>query len=197
MKTGTDGYTHFRKLEVVGEVSDAGSGIQLEPAATAVAVGINAIGDAADVPVTLKSKGVGNLGLNVGTVNRAIFNGTKKALTDASATALFEVPLATLEVAAGFMIFAIVCGDAADRQVISGIATYSAENKAGTLVGVMTYDAANEAKSVSSGTLTIAFTDDDNADAARFLVQTTGSLTETVNEITYTVFPLIGTVTIL
>ena len=130
-------------------------------------------------------------------VNRAIFNPTAKTIVDGAATALFEVPLASGGIAAGIMHFAVVASDGTDHQVIAGIATYSAENKAGTLVGLLTYVAANEAKSVSSGTITLAFTDDDNADAARFLVQPTGSLTETTYTITYTLFPLIGTVTIL
>jgi len=130
-------------------------------------------------------------------VNRAIFNATAKTITDASATALFEIPLASLGVAAGFMVFAVVARDATDQQVISGIATYAGENKGGTLVGNLTYDTANESKAVSTGTLTLSFTDDDNSDAVRFLVQPTGSLTETGYTITYTLFPLVGTVTIL
>ena len=101
------------------------------------------------------------------------------------------------EVIGGFVLFMVKAGDANERQVITGIATYSAENKAGTIVGVFTYDAANEAKSVSAGTLTLSFTDTDDTNKATFKLQPTGSLTETIYTITYTVFPLAGVVTIL
>jgi hypothetical protein len=191
MKTSTDGVSHFRAVEVVGDVQQAGNGLSLAAGASSAASVLGAIGDDANVSLQLNAK------TGSAQVNRAIFNGTKKTITDASATALFEIPLASLGVAAGFMVFAVVARDATDQQVIAGIATYSGENKGGTLVGVMTYDTANEAKSVSTGTLTLSFTDDDNADAVRFLVQPTGSLTETEYYIVYTLFPLIGTVSIL
>lgn len=191
MKTSTPGVTHHRALEIIGNVADAGNGLAFAAGAASAASVIGAIGDDSNVALQLNAKTAG------ASVNRAIFNGTRKTIVDGSATPLFEVPLASLDVAAGFMVFAVVARNATDQQVIAGIATYSGENKGGTLVGVMTYDTANEAKSVSTGTLTLAFTDDDNSDAVRFLLQPTGSLTETEYYITYTLFPLIGTVTIL
>lgn len=130
-------------------------------------------------------------------VNRIIPNATAKTIVDGSATALFEVACAAGAVVGGLVAFLVKASDGTDHQAISGIATYSAENKAGTIVGLMTYDAANEAKSVSAGTLTLAFTDTDDTNKATFKVQPTGSLTETIYTITYTVFPLAGTVTIL
>jgi hypothetical protein len=130
-------------------------------------------------------------------VNRIIPNATAKTIVDGSATSLFEVACAAGAVVGGLIVFMVKASDATDHQVIAGIATYSAENKAGTIVGVITYDTANEAKSVSAGTLTLAFTDTDDTNKATFKVQPTGSLTETIYQITYTVFPLAGTVTIL
>lgn len=190
-------YSHFKNVEVCGDNTVAGNGVTIASSAASSAPAISAVGDDTNVALTLASKGTGNVQVSVGSTNRAIFNGTAKTIVDGSATALFEVPLADGGICAGFMAFAVVASDGTDHQVISGIATYSGENKGGTLVGVMTYDTANEAKSVSSGTLTLSFTDDDNSDACRFLVQPTGSLTETTYTITYTLFPLIGTVTIL
>jgi hypothetical protein len=184
-------YSHFKNVRVGGELTESGNGLDLNSAVASSAPAVSAIGDDTNVSLLLKAKTAGS------EVNRAIFNGTKKTIVDGSATALFEVPLASGGVAAGFMVFAVHASDGTDHQVIAGIATYSGENKAGTLVGVLTYDTANEAKSVSAGTLTLSFTDDDNSDAVRFLVQPTGSLTETTYTITYTLFPLIGTVTIL
>lgn len=190
-------YSHFKNVRVGGDQVVTGNGIDLISAATGVNPQIAAVGDDTNVGLDLVGKGTGTVGVTANGVNRAIYNPVAKTITDASATALFEVPLASLGVAAGFMVFAVVARDATDQQVISGIATYSGENKGGTLVGVITYDTANEAKSVSAGTLTLSFTDDDNSDAVRFLVQPTGSLTETEYTITYTLFPLIGAVTIL
>lgn len=184
-------YSHFKNVRVGGDQEVTGNGVDLASAITAVDPAVSAVGDDTNVGLKINVKTAGAV------VNRAIFNATKKTIVDGSATALFEVPLASGGVAAGFMVFAVHATDGTDHQVIAGIATYSGENKAGTLVGVMTYDTANEAKSVSSGTLTLSFTDDDNSDAVRFLLQPTGSLTETGYTITYTLFPLIGTVSIL
>ena len=130
-------------------------------------------------------------------VVRSLFNATAKTIIDGAATSLFSVALTAGQVIGGTVHFMVHATDATDHQVISGIATYSAENKAGTIVGVMTYVSANEAKSVSSGTLTLAFTDTDDTNVCTFKLEPTGSLTETTYTITYSVFPLRGAVTIL
>lgn len=132
-----------------------------------------------------------------GTV-RCTHNATAKTIVDGAATSLFSVALTAGQMIGGVMHFLVRASDGTDHQVIAGIATYSAENKAGTIVGVMTYDSANEAKSVSAGTLTLAFTDTDDTNVATFKLQPTGSLTETTPyTIEYTVFPIRGVVTIL
>lgn len=129
--------------------------------------------------------------------NRAVFNVTAKTIVDGSATSLFEVAIAAAGYAAGTVHFAVFDSDATDHQVISGILTYSGVNKAGTLTKTATYVAANEAKSVSSGTLTLSFTTTDDTNKMTVKLQPTGSLTETIYTIFYTVFPLVGTVVIL
>jgi hypothetical protein len=115
-------------------------------------------------------------------------------ITDASATTLFTVDLAAGEWCGGLVNWAVFASDGTDFQVISGIATYAAENKGGTIVGAFVYDSANEAKAVSSGTLTLAFTDaeTDNPDSAAFKVQPTGSLTETTMYIRYQIVSQFG-----
>lgn len=130
-------------------------------------------------------------------VNRLIANATAKTIVDGSATSLFEVPISAASYAAGMVNFAVFASDGTDHQVISGILTYSGENKAGTIVRAATYVAANEAKSVSSGTLTLAFTATDDTNKMTVKLQPTGSLTETTYTVVYTVVPLKGTVAIL
>jgi hypothetical protein len=134
---------------------------------------------------------------DTGLVNRLIPNPTAKTIVDGSATSLFEVAIAAASYAAGTVHFAVFASDATDHQVISGILTYSGENKAGTIVRAATYVAANEAKSVSSGTLTLSFTATDDTNKMTVKLQPTGSLTETTYTVLYTVVPLKGTVTIL
>lgn len=130
-------------------------------------------------------------------VNRVVLNTVAKTIVDGSATSLFEVPIAAASYAAGMVNFAVFASDATDHQVISGILTYSGENKAGTIVRAATYVAANEAKSVSSGTLTLSFTATDDTNKMTVKLQPTGSLTESTYTIIYTVYPLKGIVTVL
>jgi hypothetical protein len=56
MKTSTDGYTHFRKLEVIGDVAEAGNGLQLNAGASSAASEIAAIGDDTNVSLKLTPK---------------------------------------------------------------------------------------------------------------------------------------------
>jgi hypothetical protein len=130
-------------------------------------------------------------------VNRLIQNAVAKTITDASATSLFEVPVTAGNYVGGLVLFAVFASDGTDHQCDIGTATYSAVNKAGTCTRTITYATANEAKAVSSGTLTLAFTLTDDTNKVTVKVQPTGSLTETTYTIFYTVMPLKGTVTIL
>ncbi len=136
---------------------------------------------------------------SAGTV-RVIPNPTAKTIVDGSATALFSVAVAAQAMIGGMGVFLIRAADATPNfQTIAGIFTYSAEAVTTTVVGAITYVAANEAKSVSSGTLTLAFTADVSvANVVTYKLQPTGSLTETAPyTIEYTLFPVRGVVTVL
>jgi hypothetical protein len=131
-------------------------------------------------------------------LTRFLPNATAKTILDASPTALFSCTLGASSVAGGSMFFLIEARDATNTQTISGIATYSAvATSAGTVTGAITYDAANEAKTLSSGTLTLAFTANVSGSTISFRVQPTGSLTETTYNIRYTLLPIVSEVTVL
>lgn len=130
-------------------------------------------------------------------VQRFVPNSTAKTIADGAATVLFTVPVAVSGVVGGVIHFQVYATDGTDFQLITGMATYSSVNKAGTLTNTVTYATANEAKAVSAGTLTLAFTmAEDTANIVSIKLQPTGSLTETTHNVTYTVFPLRGDVTI-
>lgn len=130
---------------------------------------------------------------------KVLTNPTAKTIVDGSATALFSVAVAAGTMIGGMGNFLVRASDGTDFQADAGIFTYSAEAKLTVVVGAITYVAANEAKSVSAGTLTLAFTADVSvANVVTYKVQPTGSLTETTPyTIEYTLFPIRGTVTIL
>lgn len=131
---------------------------------------------------------------------RLIANPTAKTIVDGSATGLFSVAVPAGPAAVGGMFaFLVRASDGTEIQAISGIATYSGVAKTTTVVGTVTYVTGNEAKAVSSGTLTLAFTADVSvASVLTIKVQPTGSLTETTPyTIEYTMLPVRGVVTIL
>lgn len=130
-------------------------------------------------------------------VNRLIVNPTAKTINDASATGLFEVAVPAAGIVGGIVIWLVSASNGTDHQAVSGFTTYTAVNKAGTTTADITYDTANESKAVSSGTITLAFTITDDTNKVTFKVQGTGSLTETLYTIKYTVIPIAGVVTIL
>lgn len=134
-----------------------------------------------------------------GTLKRVIVNPTAKTIVDGSATSLFSVAVPALSGIGGMFVFLVRASDGTEFQADAGIVTYSAETKATVVVGTITYVAANEAKAVSSGTITLSFTADVSvANVVTYKVQPTGSLTETTPyTIEYTVFPIRGVVTIL
>lgn len=132
-------------------------------------------------------------------IGRNLTNGTgnPKTIVDGSATSLFEVVCATGEMVGGTFTFLVRASDGTDFQADAGIATYAAVSKAGTITRTVTYVAANEAKAVSAGTITLAFTMTDDTGKTTVKVQPTGSLTETTYTIEYIVTPIRGAVTIL
>lgn len=138
---------------------------------------------------------------DAGATIKELLNSAAKTIVDGSATGLFSVAVPAGPAAIGGMgVFLVRATDAGgEQQVIAGIFTYSAETKATVVVGTITYVAANEAKAVSSGTLTLAFTADVSvANVVTYKLQPTGSLTETAPyTIEYTLFPVRGVVTVL
>lgn len=120
-----------------------------------------------------------------------------KTIVDGAATTLFTVPIAAGSAIGGTLHFSVFASDGTDHQTISGIATFASVNKAGTLTSTITYVTSNEAKAVSAGTLTLAFTmAEDTADIVSVKLQPTGSLTETTYTVVFTVVPLRGEVTL-
>jgi|SRR5215831_1080652 len=134
---------------------------------------------------------------DTGGTNRIVLNGTPKTITDASATSLFDVACASGAVCGGALFYTITASDGTDWQSMSGLVTYSAVNKAATLTLAITNVAANDAKAVSAGTITLAWTFVAGTNKGTVKLQPTGSLTETLYTVTYSVFPIIGAVTIV
>jgi hypothetical protein len=87
-------------------------------------------------------------------VDRHLIVAQGKALTDNTATSLFEVALPTLKMAGGTIKATIQCTDGTDMQSYTQLVTYAAVNKAAAYTTTITTDAGNDAKAVSAGTLT-------------------------------------------
>ena len=131
------------------------------------------------------------------TGGRAIFNGTAKTIVDGSATALFDVACAASALTSGVIFYQVQASDGTDFQSLTGMVTYASVNKAGTQTLAITEVSGNQAKAVSSGTLTLAWTYVTGTNKSTVKLQPTGSLTETLYTVTYTVFPISGAITVL
>lgn len=186
-----------REALILANTASAVNEITITQAATTSAPSIAATGDDTDIGLTLATKGLGVYKVLANGVNRAVYNPTAKTIVDGSATSLFSVAATAGQYAAGMMDFVVFASDGTDHQALTGRAAYAAVNKAGTLTRTITYTTAPEAKAVSSGTLTLAFTTTDDTNVMTVKLQPTGSLTETTYTILYTLLPLQGTVTIL
>lgn len=129
---------------------------------------------------------------------RAIYNAVSKTIVDGSATSLFDVAVAQSGMSGGVIFYHVQASDGTDFQSLIGMVTYAVVNKAGTLTLTITEVAGNQAKAVSSGTLTLAWTFVTGTLKGTVKLQPTGSLTETTPyTVSYTVFPITGAVTIL
>lgn len=125
-------------------------------------------------------------------------NPAPRTIVDGSPTNLFSVTVAPSQVAGGTIDFVVRAADNTNTQAIAGIATYSAvATAAGTVTGTITYVSANQAATLSSGTLTLAFTASVSGSTCTFRLQPAGSLTETAYTISYTLRPVVGNPTIL
>jgi hypothetical protein len=192
MKARQDnGYSHFRNVRVGGDLQDAGNGIDLRAAVTSGNPQLVAVGDDTNVSPEILAKVAGV------ETQRFLANGAVKTIVDGAATSLADVACASGAMSGGFIDFLVRASDGTDHQALAGRAAYAAVNKAGTHTGTITYTTAPEAKAVSAGTLTLAFTIVTGANKMTIKVQPTGSLTETTYTIEYNVQPIRGAVTIV
>lgn len=135
--------------------------------------------------------------LDANGLKRQIYQTTTKTIVDGAATAVFSVPVAQGSYIGGVFDFQVFASDGTDFQVITGHGAYSVVNKAGTLTSTITQATAVEAKAVSAGTITLAWTiAEDTADVATIKLQPTGSLTETTYNVLLNIRPLRGVVTL-
>lgn len=130
-------------------------------------------------------------------LNRLILNPTAKALTSGSAVSLFNVARASGSWAGGSIRYTIEVTDGTDYQSLAGFVTYAFVDKAGTGTFTITELSTTQAKAVSSGTLTVAWTFVTGTGVGTVKVAPTTSLTATTLQVFYTVEPIVGAVTIL
>lgn len=128
---------------------------------------------------------------------RAVYNSVAKTIVDGSATSLADIACASGARCGGVLFYTVEASDGTDHQALSGMVTYSAVNKAGTLTLTITEVAGNQAKAVSAGTLTLAWTFVTGTSKGTIKLQPTGSLTETTYIVTYSILPTVGAATIL
>jgi hypothetical protein len=129
--------------------------------------------------------------------SRILVNGVPKNITDASPTNLFQVACPASSMVGGTILYLVQASDGTNYQALSGIVTYAAVNKAGTITTAVTEATGNQAKALSTGTLTLTWSFSAGTNLATVSVQGAGSLTETIYNITYTVIPANGAITIL
>lgn len=121
----------------------------------------------------------------------------EKAVSNAAATALFDVAVPSGTTASGTAEYIMNVTDGTDYQSMSGYITYAAVNKAGTLTVTVNYATGNDAKAVSGGsTLTLAWTASTGTNKFTVKLQTTTSLTATTNYVILCILPVRGVVTL-
>jgi hypothetical protein len=113
--------------------------------------------------------------------------GVVKTLTDA-ATSLFEIALPAGAMSGGTIIATIEASDGTDHQAFTQVITFAAVNKAGAYTTQVTVNTSNDAKAVSAGTLTAAWSFANGTNKVTMQVTPSGSLTETTYRVSYTVF---------
>lgn len=129
-------------------------------------------------------------------VNRIVINPTAKTIANASATALFNVTRTSNVAAAGVIFYQATATDGTDYQTIMGMVTYAHVDKAGTGTFTITEVSGNQAKAVSTGTYTLAWTYVTGTGIGVVKLQPTTSLTATVHTVTYSVLPISGAIAI-
>lgn len=131
--------------------------------------------------------------------DRLLFNSVAKALVSGTPASLFSITLADGAMVGGSMEYMLRFQNATDQQVMQGFTTFSAVRKGATTTVAHTYVAANEAKAVSAGTLTLTATAADGGSGlATFSITATSSLSSvTLADIYYSFWPQRGVWTIL
>ena len=123
--------------------------------------------------------------------------GTKTVVSGA-AYAAFTTQVPALGGCAGIVFWSSIYINATDIQVDTFHTTYAVVNKGGTLTLTHTYVSAEEAKAVSTGTLTFSATATDSSGGlATFNITPTSSITPSTLQLSFTIFPLIGAVIVL
>lgn len=141
---------------------------------------------------TLRALAQSRLGITAGAAA-----GSTKTIVDGSATSLFDVACLAGAGAGGLIRYNVFASDGTDHQSLSGLVTYAMVNKAGTNTLTITEVAANQAKAVSAGTLTLAWTFVTGTNKGTVKLQPTGSLTETIYRVIFNIDPIVGAVTLL
>lgn len=129
-------------------------------------------------------------------VNAGIAVGTK-TIVDGSATALFDVALPNNSFCGGSILATIYASDATDFQAMQVTVNYASVDKAGTKTLTITDLSTTDAKAVSSGTLTLAWTIVTGTGKCTVKLQPTGSLTETTFSVSFVAIPVVGAVTLV
>lgn len=119
---------------------------------------------------------------------------TPVTIVDGSATAIFTAECNTGVMIGGAFIYQVRASDGTDFQSLTGLVTYAAVNKAATITATITEASGNQAKAVSSGTLTLAWTIVANTGntSVTIKLQPTGSLSETSFDVMISLLPVHG-----
>lgn len=121
-----------------------------------------------------------------------------KTIVDGSATSLADIACAASAMSGGFLHYMVEASDGTDFQAMTGLVQYAMVDKAGTKTLTITNLTTVDAKAVSSGTLTLAWTFVTGTGKGTIKLQPTGSLTETTPyRVTFLVVPIRGAVTLL
>lgn len=136
-------------------------------------------------------------GTNVFNIPDCIFH--QKTIVDGSATSLFDLAVASGAISGGWAFYLVEASDGTDFQAMSGMITFSCVNKAGTVTATAPgYATGNDCKSVSAGTLTLAWTSTAGTLKTTVKLQPTGSLTETTPyRVSLMIFPFRGAITLV
>jgi hypothetical protein len=88
----------------------------------------------------------------------AVIIPSEVAISDGVAKSLFEIALPSGGIAGGSIEYSIQATDGTDHQALTGYVTFAAINKGGAYTTQITEVAGNQAKAVSAGTITAAWT---------------------------------------